>query len=225
MATRQAVDPDRRGQSSGRPSQGRVAQRRRTRDAIVAAAKRLLADGRTPSIDEIAAAADVSRRTIYMHFPTLDQLLLDATAGLLSEGAVDALLDPDRHGDDVLARVDGLVRAFVELAPDTLPLGRKIIRLTVDAEQGSDGVRRGYRRRQWIERAVEPLRPRLAGEQFARLVAGLSVVLGWEAMVVLRDVAGLDPAAEERTMRWAARAMVTAMLAEAGEAVDAGEAR
>jgi AcrR family transcriptional regulator len=208
VTTRQANEAD------GRPA-GRVAQRRRTREAIVAATKRLLADGRTPSIDEIAAVADVSRRTVYMHFPTLDQLLLDATVGMLSESAVDALLDPERYGGDVLARVDGLARAFVELAPTTLPLGRKIVRLTVDAERPAGGARRGYRRLDWIERAVEPLRPRLTDEQFARLVSGLSVILGWETMIVLRDVAGLDPEAEERTIRWAARALVQAMLAEA----------
>ena len=47
---------------------------------------RLLGEGRTPTIDEIATAADVARRTVYMHFPTLDQLILDATMRLLGEG-------------------------------------------------------------------------------------------------------------------------------------------
>jgi AcrR family transcriptional regulator len=215
MATRQAGRATPPQPAAG----GRVAQRRRTREAIVAATKRLLAEGGSPSVDAIAAAADVSRRTVYMHFPTLDQLVLDATVGMLSEGRVDAMLDPDRHGDDALARVDGLVQALVALAPETLPLGRKIIRLTVDADAPADGARRGFRRRQWIERAVEPLRPRLSDEQFTRLVSALSVLLGWEAMVVLRDVAGLDPAEEERTLRWSARTLVTTMLAEA----EAGE--
>jgi AcrR family transcriptional regulator len=197
------------------PSAGRVAQRRRTREAIVAAAKRLLADGKHPSIDEIALAADVSRRTIYMYFPTLDQLLLDATAGMLAESTVDAVLASDDYGDDVLARLDALVGALLELAPSTLPLGRKIIRLTVDAEHRDGGARRGYRRMKWIEWAVEPLRRRLAGEQYERLVSALSVLLGWEAMIVLQDVRDLDPAEEERVIRWAVRALVTEMLDEA----------
>jgi predicted DNA-binding transcriptional regulator YafY len=41
----------------------------------------LLAQGAEPSVNDIAAAAEVSRRTVYMHFPTLDQLMLDATLG------------------------------------------------------------------------------------------------------------------------------------------------
>ena len=198
-------------------SQGRAAQKRRTRAGIVAATRQLISDGKTPSIDEIASAADVSRRTIYMYFPTLDQLLLDATVGLLSESAVDGALETERYGDDVVARADALARAFVETADDALPFGRKILKLTVDAPRTDDGARRGYRRIEWIERAVEPLRPRLTDEQHQRLVSSLAVVLGWEAMIVLRDVRGLDAVQEEAALRWAARALVEAMISEADE--------
>ena len=41
---------------------GRVAQRRRTRRAIVAAAAELLAHGKTPSVAEVAEAAEVLAR-------------------------------------------------------------------------------------------------------------------------------------------------------------------
>lgn len=51
--------------------------------------------------------------------------------------------------------------------------------------------------------------------QYERLASGLAVVLGREAMIVLRDVRGLNAEDEERVLRWAARTLVTAMLAEA----------
>src|SRR3954452_15325920 len=79
---------------------GRFRQRRRTRAAIVAAAADLLRAGRTPSVNDVAEAADVSRRTVYLHFPTLEQLLLDATLGLLSQEAVDEAIDTADRGDD-----------------------------------------------------------------------------------------------------------------------------
>jgi len=202
------------GDRDNPPSAGRAAQRRRTRAAIVAATRALVAEGKTPSIDEIAAAADVSRRTIYMYFPTVDQLLLDATVALLSEATVDAALDPDRYGDDVIARTDALAQKLVELAPDTLPLGRKIIRLTVDAPPQPEGERRGYRRVEWIERAVEPLKGRVTAQEYERLVSALSLVLGWEAMVVLRDVRGLDSKGEEDVVRWASRVLVEATISD-----------
>src|SRR3954469_4211809 len=89
MPTRQEPPPE----TAAARGAGRDAQRRRTRQAIVDAAQRLLQEGRTPSIDNVAAAADVSRRTIYMYFPALDQLLLDAAVGLMTMGDVDAALD------------------------------------------------------------------------------------------------------------------------------------
>src|SRR5947209_19324346 len=112
---------------------GREAQRRRTRQAIVEAAQVLLREGADPSVDDVAAAAQVSRRTIYLHFTTLDQLLLDASVGLMTENDVDAALDQADGLDDAGERVDALVRALLARADETLPMGRRIIRLPVDA--------------------------------------------------------------------------------------------
>lgn len=198
-------------------NQGRPSQRRRTRKAIVDAAAQLVAAGQTPSVDEIARAAEVSRRTVYLYFPTLDQLLIDATAGALSNAVIDAALGQQAHGDDPAARVEALACGMLDLAPAALPLGRQLIRLTVTAPESEQEQfpRRGYRRVEWIERALEPLRGRLDGEQFERLVSALAVVIGFEAMVVLRDVRGLDTARETKTVTWAARALVDAMLTEA----------
>jgi AcrR family transcriptional regulator len=198
-------------------SPGRAAQRRRTREAILRAAQRLLTDGPDPSIDEIATEADVSRRTIYMYFPTLDQLLTDATSGLLAQRTVDPMLDSPGFSADPVERVDQFAVSLLEIADDALPLGRRILRLTVDSEPLPDAPRRGYRRTEWIARVLEPLSAELTEEQYERLASALAVVLGWEAMIVLRDVRGLDATAEERVLRWAARALVTAMLAEAAE--------
>jgi AcrR family transcriptional regulator len=219
MALRQ--DPD---HSTPAPNRGREAQRRRTRRAIVEATRTLVAEGGpAPTIDAIAAAADVSRRTVYMHFPTLDQLLLDATLGALSDAYVDTALEnadagAGAHGEDVHARVDALVTAMLEMAPTTLPLGRQIIRLTVDHDEGSARERRGQRRVGWIESAVAPLGDVLTAEQLERLVSSLAVIVGFEGMVVLRDVRGLDPDAEGQVIRWAAHALVDAMLTESGAA-------
>ena len=143
------------------PQTGRYRQRRRTRAAIVNAAADLLRSGRTtPGVNEIAEAADVSRRTVYQYFPTVEQLLLDATLGLLSQAAVDDAIDrADPGGDDALRRVSAMIRALTDMSSQTMPLGRSLIRLTVDAPAGSTGQpKRGYRRIDWIETA--PSKPR-----------------------------------------------------------------
>jgi AcrR family transcriptional regulator len=197
--------------SGGAMAGTRDAQRRRTRRALIEAAQELLRAGRTPTVDDVAATADVSRRTVYMHFATLDQLLLDASVGLLSAPAVDSALDAGASSS-ARDRVEALVRVLFASAADTLPVGRQIIRLTVDGSTAGGTPRRGYRRIEWIERALEPARERLTPPEFERLVSALAVLIGWEAMTVLADVRAVPPPEQLDTVVWACRALVDAAL-------------
>jgi AcrR family transcriptional regulator len=205
-----------RGVTSVEEETGRFRQRRRTRAAIVAAAADLIRAGRTPSVNDVAEAADVSRRTVYMYFPTLEQLLIDATLGSLSQAAVDEAIDAADTGADADAeeRVAAMIRALGTMSTETLPLGRSLIRLTIEAPGTGEPVpRRGYRRVAWIERALEPLRPRLDHAEFERLVSALAMVVGWEALIVLQDLRGLSPDEQIETSLWAARALIRAAVA------------
>ena len=201
-------------------SAGRPAQRRRTRKAIVDATMALIAKGRTPSVDEVAAAADVSRRTVYTHFPTFDQLLLDATVGALTQTTIDRAIDRGATGkddDDVESRVERMVRALHDVPLEVERLGRKLIRLTVESgtpDAGQDTPRRGYRRVEWIESALSPWRRQISPARWRRLVNALAIVVGWEALIVQRDVCGLSASEGEELSVWAARAFLRATLEE-----------
>ena len=74
---------------------------------------------------------------------------------------------------------------------------------------------RGYRRVQWIERALAPLRPQLDTARYERLVSALAMVIGWEALIVQRDVRALSVPEAEDLSAWAARALVRATIEEA----------
>jgi AcrR family transcriptional regulator len=206
---------ERNSVSATEPQTGRYRQRRRTRSAIINATAELLRSGRSaPGVNEIADAADVSRRTVYQYFPTVEQLLLDATLGLLSQAAVDDAIDrADPGGNDAPSRVNAMIRALTDMSSQTMPLGRSLIRLTVDAPAGSTGQpKRGYRRIDWIKTAIAPLRGRLDEAGFERLVSALAMVIGWEALIVLQDLRGLTPGEQEEVSTWAARALIQAAL-------------
>jgi AcrR family transcriptional regulator len=182
------------------PAAGRVAQRRRTRKAIVDATAQLLSAGADPSVADIATAADVSRRTIYTYFPTLDQLLLDATLGALSsnvDAEIAATDAPGAAGADgpgpALARAERILDVISRSTADTLPLGRKLIKLTVDVPPTGTGPKRGYRRVQWIEATLTPWRDTLDPDRFEDLVSALVTLSGWEGFIVLTDLRELDP--------------------------------
>lgn len=192
---------------------GRYRQRRRTRAAIVGAATQLLQAGSTPSMSEVAELADVSRRTVYLYFPSLEHLLLDATLGALSQAAVEEA--GQTPGTDPLAQAEARLVAIAAQSLETLALGRALIRLTVESPQpaAADTPKRGYRRVEWIEQATAPLRARLAPAAYDRLVSALAVVVGWEALVVLEDVRRLDVDEQRATVLWSIRALLGAALA------------
>ena len=195
----------------------RPAQRRRTRKAIVDATMALLTRGGTPSVADVAAAADVSRRTIYMYFPTFDQLLIDATVGALSAAAVDRAVDARDAGTGVEERVERMVRAMHRVPPEVERLGRTLIRLTVEDNGRAAGrtqPKRGYRRVEWIESALAPWRDRMDPALWRRLVAAIAMIVGWEALIVQRDVCGLTASDGEELSLWAARAFLRAALRE-----------
>jgi AcrR family transcriptional regulator len=197
-----------------RAETGRVAQRRRTRRAIVDATAELLRGGEEPTVNEIAAAADVSRRTVYLYYPSLDQLVLDATIGTLNVD-VDAALAA-QPSTDPRERLRTLVTETFATMETSLPLGRKLIKLTVDGAAPAEGEpRRGHRRIGWVEWVVEPIRARLTRSDYEDLVSSLALVIGWEAFIVLLDVRGLSSRRARAVTLRTAEAILDAALAGA----------
>jgi hypothetical protein len=83
---------------------------------------------------------------------------------------------------------------------------------------GHEPARRGARRLGWIREALAPLSDAMPAESLDRLVTGLALLTGIEAIIVLRDVCGLDDARVEATAVDLARTLVRGVLAKAGNA-------
>jgi hypothetical protein len=133
--------------------------------------------------------------------------------GSVPPGSISASAAGASGSGDAVTRVEQLSRAVNSLSGSTMHLGRALIRLTVEAEQPRNGAaRRGYRRIEWIERALESVRSNLTRKEFERLVSALSIQMGWEALIVLKDVRGLEQKEAEDVLAFAARAIVDASL-------------
>jgi len=66
----------------------------------------------------------------------------------------------------------------------------------------------------WLKKALEPLQTTLDEKHFARLVAALSLCIGVEALVVLKDVCRLSSAEAEEVKSWAGQVLLRAALAQ-----------
>jgi AcrR family transcriptional regulator len=198
------------GMSIPYESRGRTRQKERTRRALIAAARDLIAEGKTPTVEDAAIAADTSRTTAYRYFPNQRALLVAAHP----EIETSSLLPPDTS-DDPADRLGAVVDSFTQLIADTEPQQRTMLRLSLEPDAaGHGGLLRKGRAIAWIEEALSPLRGRLSAGELRRLVLAIRSTTGIEARVWLQDVAGLSSPEATRLMRWSARAIYRSALEE-----------
>jgi AcrR family transcriptional regulator len=191
---------------------GRDNQKRRTRRTLVETAGRLIAAGKRPSVAEVAEAAEVSVRTAYRYFPSVEQLTVEATLEATRQN-MELSIEAGPPEEPVTARVGRLVDALAQMTRDNESLLRQMIKFTVDRDPVEPGVPpRPARRLEYVERALAPLRGRLDPDELDRLTFALTVVMGIESVLVLRDICGLDPTGTLAVQRWAAHALVTAAV-------------
>ncbi len=190
---------------------GRAAQKQRTRDALVAAARELVVTGVTPTVEEAAAAACVSRATAYRYFPNKEALLVAAHP----EVATASMLSPNPPRDPA-ARLDMVVRNFTKMVLETEVQQRAMLRLSLEqdpAKRGDLPLRKG-RAIGWIEEALDGLRRELSEDELRQLVRSVRATTGIEALVWLVDVAGLSRDDAVALMSWSAQALLQHAMKE-----------
>jgi AcrR family transcriptional regulator len=186
-------------------SGGRSAQKARTRDALVAAARNLVAAGATPTVEGAAAAASISRSTAYRYFPNKRSLLLAAHPEIIATSML-----PTNPPEDPASRLDAVVRNFSAMILDTEAQQRTMLRLSLEAdaaERAALPLRQG-RAIAWIAEALEGVRGELTDDEFRLLVLSVRATIGIEAIVWLVDVAGLSRVDAAALTRWSAGALL-----------------
>jgi AcrR family transcriptional regulator len=191
-------------------------------------AAELVAQGKAPSVTEVADAADVSRRTAYRYFPTQEQLLTEVSLEHLRPQIEGALKIAAERGSPAHI-LDSAVVGMQRIAIKNEALLRAIIRLSLERRLGGQQTEipkslpvRGSRRVEWIESVLAPVRPLLTVAPFERLVSGLTLCLGIESLITLQDVRRLAPEDAIEICRWAAHAMFETALRERNDPVTKG---
>src|SRR5262245_28408266 len=106
---------------------GRTNQKARTRAALIAAARLLLAEGASPTVERAADRAAVSRTTAFRYFPTQRALLAATYPHIEAESllAAPAPADP-------LARLEAFTERFTRHTLDHEPELRAQLRLALE---------------------------------------------------------------------------------------------
>lgn len=196
--------------------QGRVNQRLRTRQALIDAAVAMRDEGHNPTVAQVAERARVSRATAYRYFPSME--------ALISETAADREMQPLerlwRPGDDPVKGIGLAANALNTLLLDD-EIGLHVMErsfMTVWLESESHEPLRPGRRMSYIEPIVDSLKDVLSPRARKRLKQALSIVMGTEALIAVRDISRASIEESLDAAAWAARALVRQALAEAAQA-------
>jgi AcrR family transcriptional regulator len=184
---------------------GRTGQKRRTLDALVAAARQLVASGASPTVDDAALVAGVARSTAYRYFPGQRELL----AAAHPETARKSLL-PENPPAAVAERLDAVVVEFTRMILETEAQQRTMLRLSLEQtadEHRSLPLRQG-RAIAWIAEALSPLQGQMEEQDIHRLVLAIRSATGIESLVWLTDVGGLSREEAVASLRWTAGALL-----------------
>lgn len=208
-------------QSTASDAKLKPGPRARTRKLMVSTASRLMQAGLTPSVSEVAEAAEVSRATAYRYFPdqaALVHAVVDEALGPIlkwegkSLNAEERILD---LFDTALPRIWEFEATF-----------KAALRLSLE-RWAQDGVlseqprfTRGHRI-DLLNEALSPLRDQLSESEFDRLAQAISLIFGVELCTVLGDIWELSGTQSSQVARWAAGALVRAAVSEAESSAQA----
>lgn len=190
--------------------------RARTRKLLLETAIALMQAGQTPSVSEVAEAAEVSRATAYRYFPSQAALVQAVVAAGLGP-----ILEWKSDSDDAASRVRELLSISMPRIAEFEATFRASLKLSLDqwarrraGTLGDEPVFSRGHRVQVLQTAIAPLRNILDETKFKRLAQALSLAYGLESLLVLQDMWGLNLEEAQNVAQWTASALVSAALAE-----------
>jgi AcrR family transcriptional regulator len=178
----------------------------------------LMQKGQTPSVSDVAEAAEVSRATAYRYFSSqaaLVHAVVDAGLGPILEWQ-SASADPEARVRDLLAISMPRILEFEATFKASLKLSLEQWARRQAGTLGSEPPFKRGHRVDVLQAAIAPLRETLTEPQFLRLAQSLSLTYGLEVLLVLKDIWGLSFEEAQSVAQWTASALVNTAIAQAG---------
>ena len=194
---------------------GRINQKRRTRERILQAAAELIREGKNISVSDAADIAGISRMTAYRYYPTVDALIANAALWAVAAREQEEFEQGFPNDISLGEKIDALIVQSDQITNAHRNEFRHMLRMSLE---GEDNSKLRLRHRYFtLQKALADKSTGLSQTKIDKLRFGLSLAMGIEAQVVLRDICELDDAQALRVKRWVAQALLAAALNESSK--------
>jgi len=198
---------------------GRTNQKLRTHIALVECAAQLVKAGKTFTVAEVADIARVGRTTAYRYFPKVEQLVVHASLHAITEVEKQSIGTELEGSTSPYERLRRVIEASDRSINEHEHLYRTMLVHSVngDNQRDNDLPRRSGARKAVLDSAIGSLKRELGERRYERLTATLSLFLGIEAAVVLRDVCLVSDEEAREIKVWGANVILQAALLESSQ--------
>ena len=187
---------------------GRIGQKRKTRELLLATAKKMLVKGENISVEQVALVAGISKATAYRYFSNKDILLKEAS---LQRGLMDK---DDLFGDIDVCNLNARIEKLIDYHFEVLTTNEDVFRLYLGAimqnsVRDKKNYSRGGKRILLIAEALLPLKKEISKETFDKMVNAISLLMGIESVSILKDICGLENGSIQEMWKWMIQKIIT----------------
>jgi len=175
---------------------GRTNQKLETRSKILVSAQYFLNNGIEFNLENIAKRTGISRATVYRYFSNVD--ILAAEAGLDVSTKSPETICKNLKGVTIEDKVLEIQEYFNNLALDHEKLFRKYISIVLDSSTST--TKRGARRKKTLQLLLE--KSNFTNKEKEDLSNLFTILMGIEAVIVTKDVCGLNNSESIKLMKW-----------------------
>ena len=187
---------------------GRQAQKQKTRQAILESAQKLIENGKDFSLEDVAKKAQISRATIYRYYSNVEVLTIEAGLDINTLSPQKVL--EQSESDELIETILNIQDYYNQLGIDNEVTFRKY--LSVMLNPSLPATERGARRVKTLSLAFHNKLNHLSSKEKDYLIYTATTLMGMEALIVTKDVCGLDNVKAKETLRWGLRKVLESVL-------------
>lgn len=180
---------------------GRAEQKAKTKVKILKATKALLQLEKPITLEDIALEAHISRATIYRYYSNIDLLITEATLEIHHKSP--EAIFKESKGKALDEQLLDIQEQYNQFAAKNETVFRRYLSAVLSESLSNKEKIRGARRIKTLEKVLGEANSEISAEDRVKLKNVGALLMGIDALVVCKDVCGLNNQETNDTLKWA----------------------